>query len=476
VTRPAPQGNAPGSPDPACKLLPQDCLIDAAHAGLPQPRRTWAAISIWLAMAVSVLDNSIVALALPTLGRTFGTSAAATVWVVSSYQLAIAMVLLPLASLSDIMGHRRMYLAGLALFAAASIACGAAPSLAVLTISRFAQGIGAAAIMGVNAALIRATFPSAQLGRAVGYNSLVAAICSAAGPSLAGLVLTHASWRWLFIINVPIGVLAIVISAAALPPGVKTPRRFDGKAALFSAAAFGGFFLAATDLVQGPPSWISLSELALASVTGWLLVQRERGQKAPLLPLDLIRYPTLRLSYAASVAAFSAMTLVLIASPFYLQHFGFDAATIGLLVSPLPVGLMICAPVAGWLTDRYSAGLLGASGMSLFVAGTLMLGLAPQASLVPFFALGMTACGIGFGLFHTPNNWTMIGSAPASRMGAAAGMQAISRTTGQLTGSVLTAGVFHLSGPGTGRTAFLAAAMALTAGFFSIRRLNASAQ
>src|SRR5580700_10135107 len=192
--------------------------------GLPVPRRYWAIAAIVLAIAMSVLDSTIVNIALPSIARDFGATSAASIWVVNAYQLAILVVLLPLASLGEVVGYRRVSQAGLAVFTLASLACACAPTLLTLSIARVVQGLGAAGIMSVSAALVRFTYPQRHLGRALGINAFVVASSAALGPTIASAVLAVAHWRWLFGINVPLGVLTLGVALYALPDNERVRR------------------------------------------------------------------------------------------------------------------------------------------------------------------------------------------------------------------------------------------------------------
>ena len=192
--------------------------------GLPVPRRYWAIVAILLAICMSVLDSTIANIALPSIASSFRITHAASVWVINAYQVAILVALLPLASLGEVVGYRRISQTGLVVFTVASLGCAFAPSLAVLSVARVVQGLGAAGIMSVNAALVRFTYPQRMLGRAIGINAFVIALSAAIGPTVAAAVLAVAQWRWLFAINVPIGIVAITISLSALPDSERVPR------------------------------------------------------------------------------------------------------------------------------------------------------------------------------------------------------------------------------------------------------------
>jgi len=426
-----------------------------APDGQPLPQRYWAIATVALGITMSVLDSAIANVALPTIAREMHANPADSIWVVNGYQLAITISLLPLASLGDIVGYRRVYLAGLALFTLASLACAQSHTLATLTVARVLQGFGAAGIMSVNTALIRFIYPHRLLGRGLGINTLVVAISAAAGPAIAGLILSVAAWPWLFAVNVPIGIAALVIGARALP---QTPRAAHG----FDYA--GG---------HGEGSRLVTLELTLAVVCGFLLVRRELGRSAPLFPVDLLRIPVFALSVATSVCSFAAQMLAFVALPFHLQQeFGYSAVQTGLLITPWPLGIAVAAPVAGRLADRYPAGLLGGAGLLVFAAGLVALALLPQRPDFADVAWRMALCGLGFGFFQSPNNRALIGSAPRARSGGASGMLGTARLLGQTMGAALVALLFgRIARNATEYALFTAAGFALAAAAVSSLRL-----
>jgi DHA2 family multidrug resistance protein-like MFS transporter len=422
---------------------------------------------------MAVIDSSIANIALPTIARDLGASAASSVWVVNSYQIAITMTLLPAAALGEKLGYRRVYLAGLALFVAASLGCAISRDLTTLALARFVQGFGAAAIMSINAALVRFTYPKAQLGRGVGYNALVVAMSAAAGPTVAAGILSVAPWPWLFAVNLPTGFLALAIGLRCLPATPRAQRPFDLVSTLLNAAAFGAIFLAFSDFAHGAFSIVAVSAAIVGVVAGVALVCRSRHQVAPLVPLDLLRVPLLRLSYASSAGSFAAQMIAFIALPFYLQgRFHFDHVATGLLITPWPLAVVVTAPIAGRLVERFPAGLLGGIGMAILAVGLCLLAELPPDPSSLTIVLRMVLCGVGFGLFQTPNNRTMIVAAPRERSGAAGGMQAISRLVGQTTGATIVVLVFRLVTPMTVLPLLVAAALAAAAALSSLQRLT----
>jgi MFS transporter, DHA2 family, multidrug resistance protein len=440
--------------------------------GLPPRQRGWAMLAIGLAIMMAVLDGSIANVALPTIARDLRASAADSVWVVNAYQLVITMLMLPLASLGEIVGYRRIYRIGLAVFTLASLACALSDSLAALTLARVVQGVGAAGIMSVNAALVRFIYPRRQLGRGIGTIALVVATSAAVGPTVAAAILSVASWPWLFALNVPLGI-ATLAAARALPRTPRAPRRFDLLSALLNALFFGLLIVAIDSLGHGArPSYVLLAFTG-AAVSGVALVLRQLPQASPLLPVDLLRIRLFALSIGTSVCSFMAQMLAYVAVPFYFQDvLGRDAVTTGLLMTPWPAAVAMTAPVAGRLADRYSAGVLGVLGLVTFASGLALLALLPAAPANADIAWRMALCGVGFGLFQSPNNRAILGSTPPERSGGASGMLATARLLGQTTGAALAALLFGLAGArGTYWALGVAASVALVAASVSGSRL-----
>jgi MFS transporter, DHA2 family, multidrug resistance protein len=411
------------------------------HAdGLPQPQRNYAILTIGLGLVMSVMDGAIANVALPTIARDLEASPAFSIWIVNGYQLAITISLLPLASLGEIVGYRRVYLAGLLLLTVASALCALSHSLILLTAARIIQGFGAAGIMSVNAALVRFTYPHAMLGRGIGINALVVAFSAAVGPTVAAAILAVGTWPYLFAINIPIGIIALALGWHYLPHTRPASHTFDWQSAGLSAVTF-GFGIAAIDSIgHGKAALLSLAEFAIAGVAGVLLMFRQTHTTSPLLPVDLLRIPVFALSISTSIASFCAQMLAFVAIPFYLQsHFGYSAVEMGLLITPWPITVAFAAPIAGRLVERYPAGLLGGIGLSLFAVGLAALALLPAHPSPPDLIWRMALAGAGFGLFQTPNNRTMIAAAPRERSGGASGMLGTARLLGQTTGAALVA-------------------------------------
>jgi MFS transporter, DHA2 family, multidrug resistance protein len=442
--------------------------------GLPLPQRYWAILTIALGIMMSVVDGAIANVALPTIAGDLDASPSFSIWIVNGYQLAITISLLPLSSLGEIIGYRRVYLAGLVLFTLASLFCALAHTLMLLTVARIIQGFGAAGIMSVNAALVRFTYPSDQLGRGIGINAIVVAVSAAVGPTIAAGVLAVASWPYLFAVNVPVGIAALALGSRYLPHTQPAGHAFDWQSAALSAVTFGVGIAAVDGLGHGEPVASWLLEFAVAAAAGAALIWRETHMLAPLLPVDLLRIPVFALSIATSIASFCSQMLAFVALPFYLQsRFGYSAVHMGLLITPWPMAVAVAAPIASRLVERYPAGLLGGIGLCVFALGLfslVMLGEHPTPSDVIW---RMALTGFGFGLFQTPNNRTMIAAAPRERSGGASGMLGTARLLGQTTGAALVAlllGRYPLEG--TQLSLFTGVGFALVGAALSMLRLS----
>ncbi len=415
--------------------------------GLPTPRRYWSMAAIAIGITMSVLDSAVANIALPTLARAFHATPATSVWVVNAYQLAVVVALLPFASLGERIGYRRVYLAGLTVFTAGSLACALSHSLTALVLSRVAQGLGAAGVLSVNGALVRFTYPQALLGRGVGLNALVVSLAAALGPTVASAILALGSWEWLFAVNVPIGLVNIVLASRALPQSELSTRRFDWTSAALNALVFGLFFIGIDTISHGEGgSWSAGAEIAVAVAAAAVLVRREAKAAAPLIPLDLMRIPVFALSVVASVCSFAAYMLAFLALPFYFETvLHRDQVQTGLLMTAWPVALGLAASLAGRLSDRVPVAVLGSVGLAVLSAGLALVAVMPvQASNIEI-SWRLAVCGAGFGLFQAPNNRIMLSAAPRVRAGAAGGMLATARLTGLTLGASLAAFVFRVA-------------------------------
>jgi DHA2 family multidrug resistance protein-like MFS transporter len=441
--------------------------------GLEPRLRRFAVAAIALGTIMAVLDGSIANVALPTLARELHVDPAASVWVVNAYQLATTMSLIPLASLGDIYGYRRIYRAGLAVFTLGSLGCALSHSLTALVVFRFLQGFGGAAIMAVGPALYRTIFPSSKLGVALGISALTVASSAAAGPTIGGLILAVLPWPWLFAINVPLGIFDVFLAGRTLPRETGHGKPFDFASALLAAPAFTLLVTAVDGLSRSISRPVFALQLAGSIAFGTLFVARQRRIEHPMLPLDLFASPRFTLAAGTSLCSFVAQGLAFVALPFLFQTgYGYSAFASGLLFTPWPLSIALVAPVAGRLADRYPPAILSTSGLFVFAAGLALLGrLGPHATQ-PDIIWRAIVCGLGFGFFQSPNNREIMGSAPRERSGSASGVLATVRVTGQALGAALTAVVLGAGGVSAAHLALLLAASAAgAAGLVSALRL-----
>jgi DHA2 family multidrug resistance protein-like MFS transporter len=406
-----------------------------------------AVAAIMIAVGLATLDTAIANTALPAIAADLRAAPAASVWVINAYQLAMVATVLPLAAFGDIVGHRRIYIAGLALFTLASLACAAAHSLPLLAAARGLQGLGAAGIMSVNGALLRQIYPADRLGRGLGLNALVVGVGFAVGPSVASLVLSVATWPWLFGINLPLGLVALAVAVPSLPRSDRRQHGFDRVAALLNVVAFAALIFALGSAAQREPAWQVFAALAAAIAFGGMLLRREAGHPSPILPVDLFRRPAFALSTLTAVCSFATQGLAFVSLPFYFEGvLHRDQVDTGFLMSPWPIVVALIAPLAGRLSDRHAPGLLGGVGLAILSAGMASLALLSPHPGVVDISIRMAICGAGFGFFQSPNLKALMSSAPPERAGGASGIIATARLLGQAIGAALTALCFSLAG------------------------------
>lgn len=411
--------------------------------GLPGPERRLAMIAVMTATTMAVLDGSMINVALPQIARALDASAGGALWVANGYLLAVAMTLAIFAALAARVGFRRLFAAGLAVFTLASLGCALSPSLEVLTAMRVLQGVGGAACLSIAPAIHRTIFPNRLLGRILGLNALLIAANTAIGPTLGGAILSWLGWPWLFAINVPLGAVGLALGLRAIPDNRQAARTgFDGAGAVLSAAAMGAFILAAdacAHLGTEPRAGRTAAAYGAVAVgAGWAFIRRQRRAAAPLVPLDIFASSRFSLAALTSLASFFGQGITFVALPFLFQTVYDDSALrSALLFTPWPIGIMLAAPHAGRLADRYPAAVLSTAGLALLATGLACLALLPAQAHAWDIAWRNLLCGVGFGLFQSPNNREMMGSVARERSGSASGILSIVRTFGQCVGTAV---------------------------------------
>lgn len=436
------------------------------------PRRVVSIGAVLSAMALVVVDAASTNLSLPSIASALSTAPSTAILVVTAYQLAVVMALLPSAALGERFGSRRVFAAGVVTFTAAALMAAASASLPWLLLARFIQGLGASAILALGVALLRSAVSDRLLGAAIGWNAMTVAIAAAAGPAVAALVLSSFSWNWLFVFELPLGLL-VLVATRALPRVVSSSEHVNYVSIALNFVAFGGLIFGINIAAHRP---LAAAGVILASTFVFAaLVAREANQPRPLLPLDLLRSASFRNSVLASVLCFIGQTAGLIALPFYLQEgLGLSPLVAGLYMTAWPLSVAGTALFAGRFSRWASTSALCALGGALLALGMFGVALWPLSGpslLVPFT---MTS-GIGFGLFQIANNRNMFLAAPLARSGAAGGMQGTARLLGQAGGAALVAQLFMLAPMATAPNLAIgvAAVFALSAGVISVFRPNA---
>ena len=336
------------------------------------------------------------------------------------------------------------------------------------------QGLGAAGIMSVNTGLVRHIAPPHRLGAAMGLNALTVSVSTALGPSLAALILAIADWPLLFAVNVPLGVVGLLLAWRALPDTPRSGHPYDLGAAVLSMLAFSALIFALGEASHRATPLETCIAILVAAAAAWALVRRQRGHPAPLFPLDLYRIPLFAISSLTSTCSFTAQGLSFVALPFLFQTvLGHTAVETGVLLTPWPVMTAVMALVAGPLSDRFPPAILGGIGMAILSAGLLWMATGAEHGATNAIMLAMAVCGTGFGFFQSPNLRSIMAAAPRHRTGSASSTIATSRLLGQSTGAALVALCFALAGNEGGPTLalHLAAACAATAAAVSLSRL-----
>jgi MFS transporter, DHA2 family, multidrug resistance protein len=443
-----------------------------ADSELREPWRTVAIGSVLSAMALVVLDAAIANVALPTIARSLHVTPAMSVLIVAAYQTALVMGLLPCAAIGESLGYRFVFTVGVALFTGASVACALSPALPWLVAARFVQGFGGAAVMALGVALMRFVVPRERFGTAIAWNALTVALSSAAGPTIGAAILSVANWPWLFGVNLPLGIIAL-LATRALPRLAGTARGLDLFSVMLNAVVFGSLVVGAELLLTVPMFATALFIAATLGLVG--LIRREIPKEAPLIPLDLLRGPAFRISVIASICCFIGQTAGVVALPFYLEHgLGQSPMMTGLYMTPWPLTVAAAAPIVGHLANRVSTAWLCAAGGACLAAGLAAASIWPLEGDSRPLLLFTALCGLGFGLFNVPNNRNMFLSAPPERSGAAGGVQGTARLVGQTTAAVVMTLLFTLTSADAAPRFGLAvgAALALTAGLLSTLRIS----
>ena len=433
-------------------------------------------LAVCCGTVLAVLDGAIVTVALPTLARVLHVRSSDAVLVVSVYQLVLVMALLPFSALGQRIGLRRLYQYGQVLFVISTTLCFFTHSLPLLLVVRALQALGGAASLSVSTALIRSIYPPSHLGRGLAIHTVVVSSSNALAPIIGGALLSIASWPWLFAAAAPLALASLAIGHRMLPDPEVRNEPYDVLGAVLCALTFGLIISGLEGATHGDSPAVAAVAVAAGALVAIVFARRELRSRLPILPVDLLGSPVLALSAGSALLVFIGSMCFLLSLPFRLQHqFGYTPAQVGAIITPWPVSMMLVAPMAGLLSDRFPAAILGGLGMGIAAAGLLLMAFVPADVTHLGLAWRMTLCGAGFGLFSAPNARLIVHAAPLHRAASAGGLISTTRLTGQTLGATLMAGLLAL-GFGADRTpALIAAALSVTAGLGSVARLKARA-
>jgi EmrB/QacA subfamily drug resistance transporter len=400
-------------------------------------------------MLLSSLGTSIANVGLPTLAQAFTASFQEVQWIVLAYLLAITTLIVSVGRLGDITGRRRLLLAGIFLFTVASVLCGFAPTLWLLIAARAAQGLGAAVMMALTLAFVGDTVPKAKTGSAMGLLGTMSAIGTALGPSLGGVLIAGLSWRAIFLVNVPLGILTFLLAHRYLPVDVQGPKTdragFDSVGTLLLALTLAAYALAMT-IGRGRFGSLNMALLLAAACGVGLFVLAEARAASPLIRLAMFRDPVLSASLAMSALVSTVMMATLVVGPFYLSRaLGLDAARVGLVLSIGPLVAALTGVPAGRIADRFGAQRVTIVGLIGIAAGSFLLSMLPATLGLSGYIAPIVVITAGYGLFQTANNTAVMTEIRPDQRGVISGMLNLSRNLGLITGASVMGAVFALA-------------------------------
>ncbi|MDM4769024.1 MFS transporter [Solimonas sp. SE-A11] len=420
---------------------------DTAPSGPAETRAVrWALVGLSLSVLLSSLGTSSANVALPTLAQVFSASFQQVQWIVLAYLLAITTLVVGVGRLGDVAGRRRLLVAGIALFTAASVLCGLAPTLWMLIGARAVQGLGAAVMMSLTMAFVGETVPRERSGSAMGLLGTMSAVGTALGPSLGGLLISEVGWRAIFFINLPLGLLAFGLCRRYLPDVPRTAPgaagRFDVTGTVLLALTLAAYALAMT-LGRGSLGVLNLGLLLAAAMGLVLLLRVEVRAATPLLRLAMFREPVLRAGLATGVLVTTVMMATLVVGPFYLSRaLGLDAAVVGLVMAAGPLIAAVVGLPGGQSVDRHGAQRITVGGLMGMVVGCAALSRVPVSLGIPGYVIPLVILTAGYALFQVANNTAVMAGVAADQRGLVSGMIGLSRNLGLVTGAAVLGAVF----------------------------------
>lgn len=415
-------------------------MTSIAQARMTAPSQGWVLASLSLSMLMPSLDTSIANAGLPALARAFSAPFPAVQWIVLAYLLAITSLIVGAGRLGDLVGRRRLLMIGIGVFTAASLLCGAAPSLAVLVAARAAQGLGAAVMMALTVAMVGESVPKERTGSAMGLLGTMSAVGTTLGPSLGGLLIAGFGWHSIFLVNVPLGLVNLWMARRYLPADARPQARagFDLPGTVLLAGSLAAYAMAAT-AGHGHFGAGNGLLLGLAAVGGLVFFLVEARAKSPLVRPALFAEPGLAMMLL--VAAIMMTTLVV--GPFYLTRgLGLDPAVAGLVLSAGPLMSALAGVPSGRIADAAGSRIATIAGLSGVTAGAVGLALAPLSWGVAGYVAPILVLTAGYALFQAANTARIMASVAPDSRGVMSGMLSLARNLGLITGASAMGAVF----------------------------------
>lgn len=419
-------------------------MPDMAQAN---PFRRWMVFGVTsVGTFMATLDSSIVNVALPQVAANLNVSLPLVQWVVSAYLLTISCLLPLFGRLGDMLGRRQVYSTGLIVFTIGSFFCGASGHIGLLIAARILQAVGSAMLMANAPAIISATFPGPERGRALGLVGMVVALGSMTGPSIGGLLVDTFGWESIFYVNIPVGIIGFIAGYLILPREVRhKSEKFDYLGALLFAAGMTSFLMV---MIHGEEwGWLSKTVLVLSATAALafsVFVAHEKRSAFPMIDLSLFKIWAFFSGNITGLLSFMANFSNTMLLPFYLSSIlGLSPSQIGLLMTPFPLLLAIIAPVSGFLSERVNPAALSATGLTATTAGLVWLATLDASSTMWEVATGQAILGLGNGLFQSPNNNSVMSAVPPAKLGIAGGINSLVRNVGMVCGIAISVSIFE---------------------------------
>ena len=417
------------------------------------PSVRWVLAALSLPVLLSSLGISIANVGLPTLAQAFDASFREVQWIVLAYLLAVTTLIVSVGRLGDIIGRRRLLLAGILLFTTASAVSGVAPMLWLLIAARAAQGLGAAVMMALAMALVGETVPKARTGSAMGLLGTMSAIGTSLGPSLGGLLIAGLGWQAIFLVKVPLGLLTLYLAHRHLPGDRQGPKAdragFDARGMLLLALTLAAYALAMTIGHDGFGA-LNLALLSAAAVGAGLFVLAEARASSPLVRLTMLRDPALAAGLATNALVSTVMMTTLVVGPFFLAHaLGLEAMLVGLVLSVGPLVAALSGVPAGRLADRFGTSRMTVAGLIAIAAGAVILSVLPATLGIPGYVAPLVVVTAGYALFQAANNTAVMADVGPDRRGVVSGLLNLSRNLGLITGASAMGAVFAFASEAT---------------------------